>query len=75
VDHQLTTLPSGVTVVSESMPAVRSATVGMWVTVGSRDETAAQAGCSHFLEHLLFKGTPAERTRHRRDARRGRRAR
>jgi predicted Zn-dependent peptidase len=57
VDHQLTTLPSGVTVVSESMPAVRSATIGMWVTVGSRDETAAQAGCSHFLEHLLFKGT------------------
>jgi predicted Zn-dependent peptidase len=57
VDHQLTTLPSGVSVVTEPMPAVRSATIGMWVGVGSRDETAAQAGCSHFLEHLLFKGT------------------
>jgi predicted Zn-dependent peptidase len=57
VDHQLTVLPSGITVVTEPMPAVRSATIGMWVGVGSRDETAAQAGCSHFLEHLLFKGT------------------
>jgi predicted Zn-dependent peptidase len=57
VDHQLTTLPSGVTVVSERMPSVRSVTVGMWVGVGSRDESPEQAGCSHFLEHLLFKGT------------------
>jgi predicted Zn-dependent peptidase len=57
VDHQLSVLPSGITVVSETMPSVRSATVGMWIGVGSRDETAEQAGCSHFLEHLLFKGT------------------
>jgi predicted Zn-dependent peptidase len=57
VDHELTTLASGVTVVTESMPSVRSATVGMWVGVGSRDEEPHQAGCSHFLEHLLFKGT------------------
>jgi predicted Zn-dependent peptidase len=57
VDHQLTTLPTGVTVVTETMPSVRSATLGMWIGVGSRDESAAEAGCSHFLEHLLFKGT------------------
>jgi predicted Zn-dependent peptidase len=39
------------------MPAVRSVAVGCWVDTGSRDETAAEAGCSHFLEHLLFKGS------------------
>ena len=55
--HQQTQLSSGITVVTEHMPAVRSATLGIWVGVGSRDETDAQAGCSHFLEHLLFKGT------------------
>lgn len=57
MDHQLTVLPSGVTVVTDPMPSVRSATLGLWVSVGSRDETSEQAGCSHFLEHLLFKGT------------------
>ena len=57
MEHHLTTLPSGVTVVTEPMPAVRSVTLGMWVAVGSRDESPAQFGCSHFLEHLLFKGT------------------
>src|SRR5690349_3461254 len=40
------------------MPGVRSQSVGVWVPVGSRDETPALAGASHFLEHLLFKGTP-----------------
>ncbi|MFA9444708.1 M16 family metallopeptidase [Egicoccus sp. AB-alg6-2] len=55
--HQQTQLQSGITVVTEHMPAVRSATLGLWVGVGSRDETTEQAGCSHFLEHLLFKGT------------------
>jgi predicted Zn-dependent peptidase len=57
VEHQLTTLPSGVTVVTETMPSVRSATLGLWIGVGSRDEGPDEAGCSHFLEHLLFKGT------------------
>jgi predicted Zn-dependent peptidase len=57
----LTTLPSGVRVVSEHMPAVRSVAVGFWVGVGSRDERDEVAGASHFLEHLLFKGT-ARRT-------------
>jgi predicted Zn-dependent peptidase len=57
VTHELTVLPSGVTVVTETMPSVRSATLGLWIGVGSRDESDAEAGCSHFLEHLLFKGT------------------
>lgn len=53
-----TTLDSGLTVVSESMTEVRSVSVGFWFDVGSRDEPDALAGTSHFLEHLLFKGTP-----------------
>ena len=52
-----TELPGGLRVVTEFMPGVRSASVGVWVGVGSRDETPALAGTSHFLEHLLFKGT------------------
>ncbi|MGA2527612.1 MAG: pitrilysin family protein [Acidimicrobiales bacterium] len=56
-----TTLDSGITVVTESMPEVASLCVGVWVGTGSRDETPEQSGISHFLEHLLFKGTP-ERT-------------
>jgi len=57
MDHQLTTLPNGLRVITETMPSVRSVAVGCWVDTGSRDETVAEEGCSHFLEHLLFKGT------------------
>ncbi len=53
-----TTLDSGATVVTERMEEVRSATVGFWFDVGARDEPDPLAGASHFLEHLLFKGTP-----------------
>jgi predicted Zn-dependent peptidase len=53
-----TTLPGGLRVVSEYLPGVRSASVGVWVGVGSRDEGATVAGAAHFLEHLLFKSTP-----------------
>ncbi len=52
-----TVLPSGLRIVTEEVPSVRSAAIGIWVDVGSRDETPAVAGASHFLEHLLFKGT------------------
>ena len=52
-----TVLPGGLRVVTEQVPGTRSAAVGVWVGVGSRDETPALAGASHFLEHLLFKGT------------------
>jgi predicted Zn-dependent peptidase len=56
-----TVLPSGLRVVTEQMAGSRSASIGVWVNVGSRDETPVLHGCSHFLEHLLFKGT-AERS-------------
>lgn len=52
-----TVLPSGVRIVSEQVPGARSATVGIWVAVGSRDEHPETYGSTHFLEHLLFKGT------------------
>lgn len=52
-----TVLPSGLRIVTEEIPGVRSAAYGIWVNVGSRDETLKVAGASHFLEHLLFKGT------------------
>lgn len=52
-----TTLPSGLRIVTERMAGVRSVAVGVFVGVGSRHETPTLHGCSHFLEHLLFKGT------------------
>jgi predicted Zn-dependent peptidase len=56
-DHKLTTLPSGVRIVTEAMPSVRSVALGFWIGTGSRGETEDQAGLSHLLEHLLFKGS------------------
>ncbi len=50
-------LPGGVRVFTENIPGMRSATIGAWFGVGSRDETDEHAGSTHFLEHLLFKGT------------------
>src|ERR1700689_5089917 len=50
-------LPGGLRVVTEFLPAVRSVSLGIWVGVGSRDEDEAHAGATHYLEHLLFKGT------------------
>jgi predicted Zn-dependent peptidase len=50
-------LPGGVRVFTETIPGLRSATIGAWVGVGSRDESSEHAGSTHFLEHLLFKGT------------------
>ncbi len=50
-------LDNGVRVVTERMPTLKSVTVGIWVNVGSRDEQPSQAGYSHFIEHMLFKGT------------------
>jgi predicted Zn-dependent peptidase len=52
-----TVLPNGLTVISEPMPGVRSIAVGIWLHTGSRDELSEERGASHFLEHLLFKGT------------------
>lgn len=53
-----TVLPGGLRVVTEYVPSVHSASVGVWVDVGSRDEGSSVAGAAHFLEHLLFKSTP-----------------
>jgi len=52
-----TQLPSGLRIITEQMAGARSAAIGVWVGVGSRDERATTHGASHFLEHLLFKGT------------------
>jgi predicted Zn-dependent peptidase len=52
-----TVLPGGLRVVTEFLPAVRSVALGIWVGVGSRDEDLTHAGATHYLEHLLFKGT------------------
>jgi predicted Zn-dependent peptidase len=56
-EHTLTQLDSGIRVVTERVPSVRSIALGLWVRVGSRNEDEQQAGISHFLEHMLFKGT------------------
>jgi predicted Zn-dependent peptidase len=55
--HRLTTLESGVRVVTEAMPSVRSVSLGFWIATGSRHEGEQHAGLSHLLEHLLFKGS------------------
>ncbi len=52
-----TVLPGGLRIITESIPTMRSVSVGYWVGIGSRDEEPALSGASHFLEHLLFKGT------------------
>jgi len=54
-----TELPSGVHVLTERLAEVRSISLGFWIDTGSRDETPAEQGLSHFLEHMLFKGTPS----------------
>jgi predicted Zn-dependent peptidase len=56
-EYELSTLPTGERVISEHVPSVRSVSFGFWVGTGSRDETEARAGVSHFIEHLLFKGS------------------
>jgi predicted Zn-dependent peptidase len=56
-EHQITTLDSGVRVVTERMPSVRSAALGFWIATGSVAERDEQAGTSHLLEHMLFRGS------------------
>jgi predicted Zn-dependent peptidase len=56
-NHRITELDSGLRIVTEAMPSVRSAALGFFVATGSRGEAVAEAGLSHFLEHLLFRGT------------------
>src|SRR5215475_8376752 len=54
---QRSVLPGGLRVITEALPSVRSAALGIWAGVGSRDEGPLHAGATHYLEHLLFKGT------------------
>ena len=56
-NYELSTLSTGERVISEQVPGVRSVSLGFWIGAGSRDETDHRAGVSHFIEHLLFKGT------------------
>jgi predicted Zn-dependent peptidase len=56
-DYLLSSLPDGERVVSERLDRVRSVAIGFWIGTGSRDENSSRAGLSHFIEHLLFKGT------------------
>jgi predicted Zn-dependent peptidase len=55
---RITTLPNGLRVATDVMPGLESATVGIWTSCGARNETAAENGVAHLLEHMLFKGTP-----------------
>lgn len=55
--YQKTTLPNGIRVISEEITSVRSASIGIWIDTGSRNENDATNGISHFIEHMMFKGT------------------
>ena len=56
-DIRKTTLPNGLLVLTERMPHLRSVSMGVWIDSGSRDETPERNGISHFIEHMVFKGT------------------
>ncbi|MDZ7289113.1 MAG: insulinase family protein [candidate division KSB1 bacterium] len=56
-EHQKTVLPGGLRIVTERIPHVRSVSLGVWVLTGTRDELPEENGISHFLEHMMFKGT------------------
>src|ERR1043166_3777592 len=56
-DIEVATLSNGVRVITEAMPHVRSVSVGIWISSGSRREALPENGISHFIEHMLFKGT------------------
>ena len=60
--HQKTTLDNGLRIITETMPHTRSVSICVFIGVGSRYETGRQAGASHFIEHLMFKGTPRRTT-------------
>jgi predicted Zn-dependent peptidase len=62
-NYKKTVLDNGIRVVSESFPHVRSISIGVWTNVGSRDESESQNGISHFLEHMVFKGTKKRNVR------------
>ena len=56
-NHKITTLPNGIRIISETLPYVKSFSLGFWFNTGSRDESESLNGVCHFIEHMLFKGT------------------
>ncbi|MRS13051.1 MAG: insulinase family protein [Actinobacteria bacterium] len=56
--YEKTVLDDGLTILTEEMDTVRSVAIGIWCAIGSRDESSSEAGMSHFMEHMMFKGTP-----------------
>ena len=56
-EYQIETLPNGARLITESVPGVRSVSLGLWVSTGSRHERASESGAAHFIEHMVFKGT------------------
>ncbi|MAT39672.1 MAG: peptidase M16 [Ectothiorhodospiraceae bacterium] len=62
--YRKTALESGLRIVTESIPSLRSVSIGVWINVGSRDESAEESGISHFVEHAVFKGTASRKTHH-----------
>ena len=63
ITPNITTLPNGLQVATQTMPASQTVAVGIWCGVGARHEPARIGGISHFLEHLLFKGTKTRSAR------------
>ena len=57
MNTRITTLDNGFRIVTEAMPGLASAAVGVWINAGARNETAEENGIAHFLEHMAFKGT------------------
>ena len=57
MNYEKRTLPNGVRILTEQVPGVRSACLGIWVGTGSRHEKPGEGGAAHFIEHMLFKGT------------------
>ncbi|CUT04460.1 M16 family metallopeptidase, partial [Candidatus Kryptobacter tengchongensis] len=62
-NYNKTVLENGIKIVSESIPHVKSISIGVWVDVGSRDENELNNGITHFIEHMVFKGTKTRNTR------------
>ena len=62
---EVTRLPSGLSVVTDSMPHLQTSSLGVWVGIGTRHEAAAENGVSHLLEHMAFKGTKRRSARDR----------
>jgi predicted Zn-dependent peptidase len=56
-DFGKTNLDNGIRIITERIPHARSVTMGVWVNVGARDELSEESGLSHFIEHMIFKGT------------------